>query len=249
MAYNDITEAGALVFIQVQSTFRNSSNGCCVITTTGGERLIADRRSDIEAGSWVAVLIRKSNALAIPGIIDLAPYYIDWFHKLDQQQVNGLASVMLKLHEGTQSLAQWRQQLTQAEHDALLSSAFAALSGVSTVAGGIAFIGDLLGGGIPWATGLWTLGSGIACGNSLGQLEAAAKRGDLCVQQINRTSLELIELGRQIDLPFCTPHHTPVIQSACTGLAQAFGWKNKAIEATQAGLLSWIQAEPRFTAS
>lgn len=246
MAYNDITEAGALVFIQVQSTFLNAKTGCCVITTTSGEKLIADRRSGIQAGNWLAVLIRKSNALAIPGIVDLAPYYIDWCHNLDHQQVKGLANVMLRLYEGTQSLAQWRQQLTQAEHEALLSSAFAAISGVSTVAGGVAFIGDLLSGGLPVASGLWTAASGLAFGANLGHLEAAAKRGDLCVQQINRTSLDLIQLGRQIDLPFCTPHHTPVIQSACTGLAQAFGWKNKTIEATQAGLLSWIQTEPRF---
>lgn len=247
MAYTDITDAGALSFVHIKSTMLNRHSGCVVVTTTAGERMTAHPRHGLEPGCWAAVLVRKSNSLSIPYVIDLSPYYIDWCQILDHYQVNELADVMYRLNDGTKMLADWRQQLSAAEHQALLSGTFAALSGVSTVAGGIAVIGDLLSGGIPLASGLWTAASGMAFGCNLGQLEAAAKRGDLCVQNINATSMNLIQLGRQIDLPFCTPHHTPIVQSACTGLANAFGWANGQIEATQAGILSWLNANPRFS--
>jgi hypothetical protein len=234
MAYNNIASGGALIFAQLIKV--KPGRNCDVISTAAGERLLAPKSSGLAAGDWAALHICK-------------PYSVQWFTVLNNHQVDHLADVMLRLYHGTEHLAEWRQGLADAEHQALISGTFATLSGISTVAGGIAMIGDLLSGGIPLMSGLWTAGSGMAFGCNLGQLEAAAKRGDLCVQQINRISMELIQLGRQIDLPFCTPHHTPVIQSACTGLAQAFGWSRGQIDATQAGILSWIEVNPRFASA
>lgn len=248
MAYNNIATGGSLIFAEMIKV--HPGRNCDVLTTTAGERLLAPKGSGLTPGDWAALRVCKSTELdLLPGVIDLAPYTVQWYTVLNNHQVENLADVMLRLYHGTQHLAEWREGLAAAEHQTLISGTFAAMSGVSTVAGGIAMIGDLLSGGIPLVSGLWTAASGVAFGVNLGQLEAAAQRGDLCVQQINRTSMELIQLGRQIDLPFCTPHHTPVIQSACTGLAQAFGWTRGQIEATQAGLLSWIEVNPRFAGS
>lgn len=244
MAYNDITANGAIAFDWVIDL--RIENGVTTAFMLSGQNFAVERGVDITMG-WCAFRFHKgSTPLAINGVIDLTPYVIVWANPLDDREANGLQSILVNLNEKSQHLVQWRRGLAQAEHDALISGTFAAISGISTVAGGIAFIGDLLGGGIPWATGLWTLGSGIAFNSNLGNLEAAAIRGDQCVKHINHTMVDLIDLGRQLDLPFCTPHYTPVIQSACTGLAQAFGWKNEQLRATQAGINSWLQADLRF---
>jgi hypothetical protein len=215
-----------------------------------GEVFAAPKGNGIRPGRWVAYHYHKSQTpLSIAGVVDLAPYVIDWITDLDDKQAQGLERTLVALNERSQSIVIWRKQLTQAEHDSLVSGAFAALSGVSTVASGIALVGDLLAGGIPWASGLWFAGSSVALGSNLGALEAHAKRGDLCVQSINAAMGDVLDLGRQLDLPFCSPHQTPIIQSACTNLAQAFGWKDEQIKATQAGIANWLNADLRFSAS
>lgn len=244
MAYTDIGSDGAVAFdwiVDIQQV-----NGIKTAFTLSDQHFAVERDVDIRLG-WNAFRFHKAaTPVAINGIIDLSPYVIDWANHLDDREAQGLEKTLVALNEKTAHLVQWRNGLRQAEHDALVSGSLATISGISAVGGGIAFIGDLMAGGIPWASGLWTLGSGIACGNSLGCLEAAAKRGDLCVRQINSTMGDVLDLGRQLDLPFCTPHYTPIIQSACTGLAQAFGWKNERLRATQAGINSWLQADLRF---
>lgn len=212
-----------------------------------GEHLIAPLAIQLQPG-FVAYHYRKSDRpiAAINGVVDLAPYVVIWACNLSDLQADGLERSLEQLEKKTLQLSDWRNQLSRAEHDALVSGAFATISGISTVAGGVAFVADLMAGGIPWASGLWTLGSGIACGSNLGNLEAAAIRGDRAVRSINNTLYEVMELGRSINLPSTVAYETGIVQSACTGLAHAFGWKNEQLRATQAGINNWLQADLRF---
>lgn len=212
-----------------------------------GEHLIAPPTLQLQTG-FIAYHYRKSDRpiAAINGVIDLAPYVVLWASNLSDLQADGLERSFEQLETKTLQLEDWRKQLSQAEHDALVSGSLATISGISTVGGGIAIIGDLMAGGIPWASGLWTLGSGIALGCNLSNLEAAAIRGDRAVRSINNTLFEVSELARTINLPTGIAYETGIVQSACTSLAKAFGWKNDRLRATQAGINSWLEADLRF---
>lgn len=248
MAYTDLTDDGAIAFNWIADITPGAHSDA--IHMLSGELFAAPKGSGVRPGRWVAYHYRKSESpLTIAGVVDIAPFVIDWITDLDDRQVNGLERTLITLNERSRDIVLWRQQLSQAEHDSLISGAFAALSGASTVASGIALVGDLLAGGIPWASGLWFAGSSVALGSNLGALEAHAKRGDLCVRSINAAMGDVLDLGRQLDLPFCSPHQTPIIQSACTNVAQAFGWKDKQIKATQAGIANWLNADLRFSPS
>ncbi len=197
---------------------------------------------------WIAMHYKKSEMplMSIPGIVDLHHFYIDWCVDLDDRQADGVGNLLLTMNQRTASLSAWRQQLSDAERQLLTAGTLAAVSGATTVAAGVGVIVDLLSGGLPIGSGLVALTSGVICGCNLGAAEAAAKRGDFLVGKINETAFELVEFGRQIDLPYCVPHETPIIQSACTTLARAFGAKDEAIKATQAGLASWLNADLKF---
>ncbi|MCE2836211.1 MAG: hypothetical protein LW834_04405 [Cyanobium sp. 49614_E6] len=245
MAFTAIPADGAVGFGFLVEA--RQAAGVQTLFLASGEHLIAPASIKLNLG-FIAYHYRKSDRpiAAIHGVIDLAPYVVEWAANFSDQQADAMEGALAQLERKTLQLSDWRKQLSQAEHDALISGTFAAISGVSTVIGGAAFIADLMAGGIPWASGLWTLGSGVACGTNLGNLEAAAIRGDRCVRAINNTLFEVTEIGRTINLPATVAYETGVVQSACTGLARAFGWKNDRLRATQAGINSWLQADLRF---
>jgi hypothetical protein len=246
VAFTNLTADGAIGFNWATRVATQSH--CDVIHTTSGEHFVAPRNCGLQPGRWFAYHYHKGDApISIDGVIDFNPYVIDWITDLDSKQADGLEHILINLNEHSSNIVLWRRQLSEAEHAALVSGAFATISGVTTVAAGIAFIGDLMAGGIPWASGRVMVGSGMACGANLGALEGHAKRGDLCAQRINSAMGEMLDFGRQIDLPFCAPHQTPIIQTACTRVAQAFGWKDDQIAATQAGIANWLHADLRFT--
>ena len=248
MAFTAIPADGAVGFGFLVEA--RQSGSVQTLFLASGEHLIAPLSIRLSPG-FIAYHYRKSDRpiAAINGVIDLAPYVVIWASNLSDLQADGLEHSLEQLERKTLQLNDWRKQLSQAEHDALISGTFATISGISTVAGGIAFVADLMAGGIPWASGLWTLGSGMACGSSLGNLEAAAIRGDRAVRSINNTLFEVSELGRAINLPSTVAYETGIVQSACTGLARAFGWKNEQLRATQAGINSWLQADLRLSNS
>jgi len=244
MAYNTINSDGALFFNWITEV--QHFNGCTTVFTATNEQFIVEHGVDISTG-WHAFRCHKSETLiAVPGVIDLRPYIIDWATALDGSQTKDLKDILGGLKTKGESLMEWRNQLSEAEHAAILSGTFAVATGANTVVQGGLFVADLLSGGIPIWSGLFTAVSAAACHSSICQMEAAAKRGDRAVRAINTTMVELIDLGRAIDLPFCTPHYTPIVQSACTDLAKAFGWKDKVVRATQAGINSWLQSGLNF---
>lgn len=245
MAYSNIGPDGAIAFDWITQLV--SCESTTTAFTLSGQQFIVEKGTDITKG-WNAIRFHKSGSpLFIPGVIDLHPYIITWAQNLDNHQTDGLQSILVGLNERSRNLAEWRQGLSKAESDAIFSGICATASGVSTVVSGAAFVGDLLAGGIPWASGLVMLCSGGACAASISNMEAAATRGNHYVKQINSTMFELVDLGRQLDLPFCTPHHTPVIQSACTDLAKAFGCAREQLRATQAGINNYLHSELRFS--
>ena len=247
MAFTQISKDGAIAFNWPSSV--TTGTACDTVRMINGEILVAPRNSRIQTNRWLAYRYHKTTTLALPGVMDIAPYAIDWYVDLDDKQSEGFGKQLVQLNERTRAIAQWRQQLSEAERDALISGTFATVSGISAIGYGVAFIGDLFAGGIPWATGLLALGSAAACGSSVGALEAHAKRGDAYVRSINSTMVEVLELGRALQLPATAPHQTPIIQSACTGLAQAFGWKDELLKATQNGIADWLNADLRFSPS
>ncbi|MCE2839554.1 MAG: hypothetical protein LW834_21845 [Cyanobium sp. 49614_E6] len=200
MAFTAIPADGAVGFGFLVEA--RQAAGVQTLFLASGEHLIAPASIKLNLG-FIAYHYRKSDRpiAAIHGVIDLAPYVVEWAANFSDQQADAM--------EG--ALAQLERKTLQ-----------------------------------PWASGLWTLGSGVACGTNLGNLEAAAIRGDRCVRAINNTLFEVTEIGRTINLPATVAYETGVVQSACTGLARAFGWKNDRLRATQAGINSWLQADLRF---